>query len=100
MAKNGYISIHEASLLKRKECILPFTEEEWHLWDENGEEEYVVPLIKKYLRTDEQRQQMNAYDISIEDMLNGRVEGEEAQNFTALTFLDWNQKLGYKHFGY
>lgn len=84
---------------KRKACLIPFTDEEWHLWDWLGEEEYVVPLIKKYLRSDEQRQEMAKYDISIEDMLNGRVEGEEAHNFVALAFLDWNKKLGYLQFG-
>lgn len=88
-----------ASEVRRKTCLIAFTEEEWHLWDDISDEEYVVPLIKKYLRTPEQRAYLAAEDFSIEDMLNGRVEGDAQQNFVALTYLDWNAKLGYKCFG-
>lgn len=87
---------------KQPACIVVCdraTEEEWHLWDYNGEEEYVVPLIKKYLRTGEQREMLADIDCSIEDCLNGRVEGEVQQAFVAAMFADWNAKLGYKHFG-
>lgn len=84
---------------RRKACLVPFTEEEFHLW-EQADEEYVVPLIKKYLRTEAQKKEMNDFDITIEDMLNGRVAGEDAQKFVATTFMLWNARLGYKHFGY
>ena len=32
---------------------------------------------------------MEAFDISIADMLNGRVEGEDAHRFVAATFAEW-----------
>jgi hypothetical protein len=83
---------------RRKACLIPFTEEEWHLW-ENGDEEYVVPLIKKYLRTPGQASELFAMDYTIEDALNGRIAGEENHKTVTAMFTDWNQKLGYKHFG-
>jgi len=88
----------QQSEMKRKQCLIPFTDEEWHLWDQNCEEEYVVPLIKKYLRTGEQREMLSDVDYSIEDCLNGRVEGEAQQAFVNAMFAEWNAKLGYKHF--
>jgi hypothetical protein len=94
-----WAAIQAASEAKRKTCLVPFTDEEWNLWDMNGEEEYTVPLIKKYLRTEQHRVMLNALDISIEDALNGRVEGQEKQEFVHALFECWNQKLGYKHFG-
>lgn len=100
MKNSGYVSLKQLADEKRKSCLIPFTEEEWYLWELSSEEEYVVPLIKKYLRTPEQRATMNELDISIEDMLNGRVEGEAAQAFVAETFTAWNAKIGYKQFGY
>lgn len=89
-----------ASEARRKACLVPFTEEEWHLWDDICDEEYVVPLIKKYLRTPEHKKMLDALDISIEDMLNGRVEGEEKHEVVEAMFAVWNQTLGYKRFGY
>jgi hypothetical protein len=82
----------------RQLCKVPFTDEEWHLWYDNCEEEYVVPLIKKYLRTPEHKSMLDQLDITIEDMLNGRVEGAEKQEFTDALFAVWNQTLGYPHF--
>jgi hypothetical protein len=82
----------------RKQCLIPFTDEEWHLW-ENGEEEYIVPLIKKYLCTPEQKEELNAADITIEDCLNARIEGGIPGWVNAM-FGDWNWKLGYPYFGF
>ena len=39
---------------RRKVCGVPFTEEDFYLW-ENGEEEHVIPLIRLYLLTPEQK---------------------------------------------
>lgn len=83
---------------RRLACAVPFTEDEWHTW-EPGEEEYVVPLIKKYLRTPEQAAQMFMFDITIEDALNGRVAGESAREFVYCMFAAWNAKLGTEQFG-
>jgi hypothetical protein len=77
---------------------VPMTEEEFHLW-ENAEEEYVVPLIKKYLRTPEQKVQLDAADYTIEDCLNGRIEGGTPE-WVYQMYADWNAKLGAKHFGH
>ena len=60
---------------------------------------YVVPLIKKYLRTPEQKAKLDAFDITIEDCLNGRVAGEVACEFVYCMFAEWNAKLGTEHFG-
>ena len=45
-----------------------------------------------------QKSMLDQLDISIEDMLNGRVEGAEKQEFVHAVFNVWNQKLGYQHF--
>ena len=89
-----------ASEAKRKACLIPFTEEEWHLWDENCEEEYVVPLIKKYLRTPGQASALYSMDATIEDCLNGRVAGGASWQVITHMFEDWNKKLGYHRFGF
>ena len=78
---------------------VPMTEEEFHLW-ENADEEYVVPLIKKYLHTPGQVSQLFAMDATIEDALNGRIAGEENHEVIAAMFSDWNEKLGSKRFGH
>lgn len=88
----------EATEMRRNACLIAFTEEEWHLW-ENGDEEYVIPLIKSKLRTGAEKSMLDMLDISVEDMLNGRVEGTEKQDFVHALFDMWNQRLGYKHFG-
>lgn len=76
------------------------TPEEMFTW-ENGEEEHVVPLIKKYLRTQEQKLFLVEHDITIEDVLNGRVEHFDGyEQFREAMFADWNAKLGKKHFGF
>ena len=75
-------------------------EEECRLLINGSGEEYTVAIIKKYLRTPEQKNWMNQNDISIEDMLNGRVEGEENDQVVDQVFDSWNKILGQKVFGY
>lgn len=64
------------------------------------EEHYLVATIKKYLRTEEQRKLMFEHGFSIEDMLNGRVEGVEADALVDPIFAEWNAKLGHHAFGF
>jgi hypothetical protein len=64
------------------------------------DEEYVVAAIKKHLRTEAQRQKMFEFDLSIEDILNGRFGIEAHDGFVSKMFTDWNKKLGTKVFGY
>lgn len=72
--------------------------EDFHLW-ENGEEEHKIMLIKKYLRTPEQKAALEAMDLTIEAMLNGCVSGYPEQHLTSAIFAEWNRRLGTKHFG-
>ena len=73
-------------------------------WRDNGEfcgEEYLVSAIEKHLLTEQQRKQMFDLRLSIEKILNGRCEGTpENVKFTEDLFAAWNQKLGFKEFGY
>lgn len=62
------------------------------------EEHYLVDAIKKHLRTDAQRDWMQISAVSIEDMLNGRVNGHHQQ--TRMIFEEWNDKLGFVFFGH
>ncbi len=64
------------------------------------QETYLVQVIKKHLRTEDQRKLMFEHDFTIEDMLNGRVEGEEADAEVDPIFADWNAKLGHHAFGF
>ena len=64
------------------------------------DEHYLVDAIKKYLRTQEQKAILDAKDISIEDVINGR-EGEALDSdFLASMYDDWNAKLGFHGFGF
>lgn len=63
-------------------------------------EEYLVAAIKRYLRTPEQKAMLDARDISIEDVLNGRIEGEDQDDIYNALFNDWNAKLGFRGFGF
>jgi len=54
-------------------------------------EEWLVKAIKENLRTPEQKSALDAADISIEDMLNGRVEGEEKHALVRRIFVQWNE---------
>lgn len=63
-------------------------------------EEYLVAAIKTYLRTPEQKQFLDSRDISIEDVLNGRIEGEDQDEIYEQLHADWNAKLGFRGFGF
>jgi hypothetical protein len=63
------------------------------------DEPYLVQAIEKYLLTEEQRKLMFDHKLSIEKMLNGRVEGEEAQKAEEAIYAEWNAKLGFPHCG-
>ncbi len=62
-------------------------------------EEYLVAAIKRYLYTSEQKQLLDARNISIEDVLNGRIEGADQDSIYNMLFDDWNAKLGFQGFG-
>jgi len=69
---------------------------------QNGEffeEHYLVEAITKHLLTPPQRAWLHREALSIEDMLNGRIEGNLRQKYAQQIFDEWNQKLGFKHFG-
>ena len=69
-------------------------------WRDDGEfhgEEYLIPAIKRWLLTPEERLKMYENDIDISDILNGRYLGSKSQ-FVCGLFDAWNQKLGFKAF--
>ena len=72
-------------------------------WDEacgfHDSEEYIVAAIKKHLRTPAQKAQMDKADVTIEDVLNGRIEGG-SPDWVQVMYDDWNIKLGWKEFGF
>jgi Trp operon repressor len=61
-------------------------------------EEHTVRIIKQHLLTPDQRAKLAARFISIEDLLNGRVEGD--QGIYDEIFSVWNAKLGRRMFGF
>lgn len=63
------------------------------------EEHYFVLAIKKHLRTPAHKAMLEQHDISIEDMLNGRVAEQEARIAKDEIFRDWNAALGFRCFG-
>lgn len=74
------------------------------MWEETcgfyDSEQYVVSAIRQHLLSEEHRQEMFNRNVTISDVLNGRVEGEDAEEFTGRLFADWNAKLGWHQFGY
>lgn len=87
-------ALYGSSPLTSEEISFVFSSKfEWH------DEEYLVQGIKKYLRTQAHTVTMFNHDFSIEDMLNGRVEGLAAQQDVERIFADWNAQLGHKYFG-
>lgn len=75
------------------------TEEEWIDLGVGESEHYLVKAICQNLLTEAQRAEMFRRDTSIEDVLNGRTEGEHSE-FVQELFNAWNQTLGWKEFGY
>ena len=68
-----------------------------YLSDGRDDEEWTIKVIKKYLRTAEQKAWLDAHDYSIEDALSGRTYGEQEIDEM---YADWNAKLGVKAFGF
>lgn len=65
------------------------------------DEPNLVMAIKKHLRTEEQRKLMYEHDLSIEDMLNGRViVSSPAYEAQRQILKDWNAKIGHSYFQY
>lgn len=68
---------------------------------EGHDEHWQVQVIKKHLLTDAQRRQLQEWDLSIEDCLNGRIEMESSRNiYVCAMFENWNYKLRERIFGY
>lgn len=61
------------------------------------DEKYLVRAIKKHLRTPEQKAQLDAADVSLEDLLNGRTTAKHNDLMREIQTA-WNRKLGYKAF--
>lgn len=61
------------------------------------DDKYLVAAIKLYLITDGQRFRLYQRGVSLEDLLNGRVEGD--QGIYAEMFDAWNALLGWREFG-
>jgi len=96
----------ERAELLRKKALLTFecSEEEFRNFDQPDDEATcTIPFIKKYLLTEVQRAEMFRRNISIEEILNGRVEykgvNADYDAYTRELFNDWNRKLGYTWFG-
>ena len=80
--------------------------EQVQLFFQHGEfdsEQYSVAAIKRYLITPEQKAILNQHDVSIEDVLNGRVDEDDwkdYETFRQALFADWNEKTGAHCFGF
>lgn len=70
-------------------------------WDENSydEERYLVADIRDKLLTQGQRDLLYLNDLSVEDLLNGRVPSSH-NHLYAIFFDAWNAKIGRKVFGF
>lgn len=64
------------------------------------DEHYLVSQIRHVLLTPEQKVKLNQWGISIEDLLNGRVEGRDQDEKYSYFFDAWNNRLGRREFGY
>jgi hypothetical protein len=62
------------------------------------DEEWEIEVIKRHLRTSEQKAWMDKHDISIADVLNGRIRGD--LDVEGMLFDNWNTKLGVKVYGF
>ena len=67
--------------------------------EEFHEEGYLVTAIKRYLRTEEQRALLHQEDLSIEGLLNGRYTSQQASLVNKI-MSEWNERLGFKAFGW
>lgn len=77
----------------------PLTKEIWRELTSQSEEA-LVRAIKKYLRTENQRDWLHDHDLTIEDLLNGRYPIKIGDEVERLFYRQWNTKLGWKAFGF
>src|SRR6266850_869113 len=61
-------------------------------------EEHTVYMVKYYLCTTEQKAWLDAHNLSGEDLLNCRYDGDDESGVEAI-YGAWNTKLGRKMFG-
>jgi len=73
--------------------------EDKYVWENPDKESDQVRLIKKYLRTSQQKEVLDQLDLSIEDLLNGRFTQSQSK-IVKVIFQEWNDKLGTKEFNY
>ena len=64
-----------------------------------NEEGDTVLFIKEYLLAEDQRSWLFEYNLSIEDILNGRF-GALLESYVDNMLEEWNKKLGKKLFGF
>ena len=60
-------------------------------------EEQLVNAIRAHLMSIDQRYQLFELNISVEDILNGRIEGGNPEEVTSI-LTRWNQELGFRCF--
>lgn len=65
--------------------------------EEFYEEGFLVAAIKRHLRTDEDKAELAALDVSIEEVLNGRYQFRDSEKIAAI-LIKWNAKLGCTYF--
>lgn len=75
------------------------SDEELHTIRNADGEEHTVYIIKHRLRTPEQKTWLDAQDLSIEDLLNGRYNAEQEPIIFKM-YADWNAKIGEFTFGH
>ena len=76
------------------------TKEQWNEECGFGEDEcYLVGAIKKHLLTPAQKEFLHQFDMTIEDLLNGRWPVHMGEFLQTHFFDEWNKILGWKEFG-
>jgi hypothetical protein len=68
--------------------------------EEFADERYLVDAIKQYLLSPEHKAMLDARGVSIEDVLNGRVRGDDQDSIYKMLNDDWNGKIGFVTFGF
>ena len=74
-------------------------EEMGHFTNADNEAES-VQAIKTHLLTEQERKKLYDANLSIEDVLNGRFDESHSGLIEEELFPAWNEKLGYRHFGF
>lgn len=69
----------------------------------NGEfdqEYYLIEAIEKHLLTEDQRNKLFYHRLTLEKILNGRFCRGKEEECADNCFKEWNNKLGFKSFGF